>query len=319
MMSGGMPQGMMSGRGRAGAQMGQQRSPQAYGGMPGMQGQYQQQAPPAAASPYQQQPPAQQYQQQPPQRGGAPASDPHGAVPVGNDRQVSVAGCSHATVSGIVTGSFTAVTQNHGKPAYKKDSQVNGLDVMLYFWDERDGKAFSGWWFGPKVGGDQVWAYHPSNTMTPPKSGWKVPCDGPVDPNFAVSSGAAPVPSQQPAWGGAQQAQPAWGQQKGAPPPQQQPPQQSWGGQQQKPPQQQPPPQQPPPQQSYAQSYGASQPPARQPPAQQPGPSWGGQQQAQRAAPAPATGFSTPAPSAYGAAAGGMNAAMQAMQSQAPW
>ena len=29
--------------------------------------------------------------------------------------------------------------------------QVNGLDVMLYFWDDRDGPDFCGWWFGPKV------------------------------------------------------------------------------------------------------------------------------------------------------------------------
>merc|ERR1719226_429523 len=94
----------------------------------------------------------------------------------------------HGTVGSIVRGSFTLASQNHGKPAYKKDSQVNGLDVMLYFWDERDGKAFSGWWFGPKIGGDQVWAYHPSNVMTPPKTGWKVPYHGPVDSTFLISA-----------------------------------------------------------------------------------------------------------------------------------
>ena len=27
----------------------------------------------------------------------------------------------------------------------------------LYYWDDRDGVAFSGWWFGPKIGGDQAW------------------------------------------------------------------------------------------------------------------------------------------------------------------
>ena len=51
----------------------------------------------------------------------------------------------------------------------------NGLDVQLYYWDDRDGASFCGWWFGPKVGGDQVWAYHPSSSATtPPKTGWKV-------------------------------------------------------------------------------------------------------------------------------------------------
>ena len=29
-------------------------------------------------------------------------------------------------------------------------------EVMLYYWDDRDGSDFSGWWFGPKVGGDQA-------------------------------------------------------------------------------------------------------------------------------------------------------------------
>lgn len=97
-------------------------------------------------------------------------------------------------------GNFTANGQNHGRPTYKKDAQVNGLDVQLYYWDDRDGASFCGWWFGPKVGGDQVWAYHPSSTaMTPPKTGWKVPYDGPVDNSFLISpttaSQTAHVPS----------------------------------------------------------------------------------------------------------------------------
>lgn len=30
------------------------------------------------------------------------------------------------------------------------------MDIMLYFWDDRDGPDFCGWWFGPKAGGN-VW------------------------------------------------------------------------------------------------------------------------------------------------------------------
>lgn len=45
-----------------------------------------------------------------------------------------------------------------------------------------------GWWFGPNVGGDQVWAYHPSRSAsTPPASEWNVPHDGQIDPTFSVS------------------------------------------------------------------------------------------------------------------------------------
>eukprot|EP00927_Polykrikos_kofoidii_P059628 TRINITY_DN54773_c0_g1_i1.p1 TRINITY_DN54773_c0_g1~~TRINITY_DN54773_c0_g1_i1.p1 ORF type:complete len:1286 (+),score=290.34 TRINITY_DN54773_c0_g1_i1:85-3942(+) len=116
--------------------------------------------------------------------------------------QIIVSGCQHATVAAIVHGGFTLVAENHGKPVYKKDTQVplppgsplasgqtGGLDVMLYFWDERDGQTYSGWWFGPKVGGDQVWAYHPEkNSSGPPLIGWKVPYDGPVDSTFRIET-----------------------------------------------------------------------------------------------------------------------------------
>ncbi|CAE7826752.1 VCPKMT, partial [Symbiodinium sp. CCMP2456] len=118
-----------------------------------------------------------------------PASQaPAGPVEcVGQTAHLTVSGCTHGTVGGIVRGNFTANGQNHGKPTYKKDQQVNGLDVMLYYWDERDGPNFCGWWFGPKVGGDQVWAYHPSRqSLTPPTKGWKVPYDGPVDDSFSI-------------------------------------------------------------------------------------------------------------------------------------
>jgi len=70
---------------------------------------------------------------------------------------------------------------------FRKTEQVNGLDVLVYYWDDRDGPNFCGWWFGPKVGGDQVWAYNSERAMTPPTTGWRVPYDGPVDSTFVVS------------------------------------------------------------------------------------------------------------------------------------
>lgn len=146
--------------------------------------------------------------------------------PYGSNKDVTlvVTGCTHATVGGIVRGTFQLIGENHGKPTYKKDGQVNGLDVMTYFWDERDGPAFSGWWFGPKVGGDQVWAYHSDKGMMPPQQGWKVPYDGPVDPTFVIQ--AKPKQGAQQQWGGAQQQWDGKGQQKGGQ-------QQQWGGQHQ--------------------------------------------------------------------------------------
>merc|ERR1719379_2941169 len=77
---------------------------------------------------------------------------------------------------------------NHGKVVYKKNEKAKGLDVLIYFWDDRDGPELCGWWFGPNVGGDQVWAYHPSRaSATPPASEWNVPHDGPIDPTFRIA------------------------------------------------------------------------------------------------------------------------------------
>merc|ERR1712048_62486 len=123
---------------------------------------------------------------------------------VGDAKGFTVTGCMHATVGVIARGNYTIAAENHGKKAYKRDAQVNGLDVMVYFWDERDGPNFCGWWFGPKIGGDQVWAYHPEKTQAPPKTGWKVPYDGPVDATMVLTpttpGAATPQVGQQQAW-----------------------------------------------------------------------------------------------------------------------
>jgi len=58
---------------------------------------------------------------------------------------------------------------------------------MLYFWDDRDSPDFSGWWFGPQIGGDEVWAFHADTAAkNPPPGGWQCPFDGPVDSSIQV-------------------------------------------------------------------------------------------------------------------------------------
>lgn len=97
----------------------------------------------------------------------------------------------------------------------KEPDGSTAVDVLLYFWDERDGANFSGWWFGPKVGGDQVWAHHAQANPTPPPSGWKVPWDGPIDNSVTVSlSSAAAAQQQKPQQQQAQQQQAPWQQQQ---------------------------------------------------------------------------------------------------------
>jgi len=161
--------------------------------------------------------------------------------------------CAHGSmVASIVSGSFAANGENHGKSAFKKDQQVSGLDVILYFWDDRDGADLCGWYVAPEIGGNQVWAFIPSKEANPPQTGWQVPYGGPVDPSFKLTylGGAqqqqpqqqqwGQQQSQQQQWGQQQSQQQQWGQQKEQPQQKEQwgQQQQQWGQQQQKPEQQ---------------------------------------------------------------------------------
>lgn len=100
-----------------------------------------------------------------------------------------MSGCSNDTVSNIIQGMYKSTESNHGKPVYKKEG--GSVTVLIYYWDERDGSTFNGWWFGPKVGGDQVWAYNSSNlgrdNVMPPVGSWKVPWDGKIDDRLKIS------------------------------------------------------------------------------------------------------------------------------------
>ncbi len=65
----------------------------------------------------------------------------------------------------------------HKMPHHKdEDDRVNNSDVMIYFWEDRANPSQTGWWFGPKVGGDLVWAFSDQKSDQPPVSGWKLGC-----------------------------------------------------------------------------------------------------------------------------------------------
>lgn len=112
---------------------------------------------------------------------------------------LEVSGCSDKVVGEFITGIYVPSSTNHGKVVYRKETKTKGHDTLIYYWDERDGPEQCGWWFGPSIGGNQVWAYHPSRAAaTPPPSEWNVPHDGAIDPKFAVKpveSGAKPPSS----------------------------------------------------------------------------------------------------------------------------
>mmetsp|Transcript_65479 Transcript_65479/g.124934 ORF Transcript_65479/g.124934 Transcript_65479/m.124934 type:complete len:662 (-) Transcript_65479:72-2057(-) len=121
---------------------------------------------------------------------GSKQADADGADGSKSGPGLVVSGCANQTISNIVKGTYSPHSSNHGRRVYRKNERDPALnhEVLIYFWDDRDGSDLAGWWFGPQVGGDQVWAFHPSRSSEMPPTGeWNVPHDGPIDPTFSVT------------------------------------------------------------------------------------------------------------------------------------
>ena len=92
-----------------------------------------------------------------------------------------------------LAGEYFEQGDNHQRKVYKKqipsDSSDDATEIFLYYWDESDGAAFSGWWFGDEVGGQRAWTKNPSDALTPPPTGWKVPWDGDAIPRDQPARG----------------------------------------------------------------------------------------------------------------------------------
>ncbi|CAK9036010.1 Hypothetical protein SCF082_LOCUS21538, partial [Durusdinium trenchii] len=109
-------------------------------------------------------------------------------------RTLHVSDCSDPAVANLLSGSYRSSEPHHGKTVYIKPALEGSPEVSLYFWS--DSSNCSGWWFGLAVGGDDVIAFHPDTTRNePPESGWHVPFNGQVDPNFQVSFRSKPSSS----------------------------------------------------------------------------------------------------------------------------
>lgn len=92
---------------------------------------------------------------------------------------------------GLMTlvGEYVESGKNHGRKTFKRKPQPDDEDdttVFLYFWDQRDGADFGGWWFGESVGGAQVWSRCEKTDQDPPTTGWRVPWDGKVQPDLVL-------------------------------------------------------------------------------------------------------------------------------------
>eukprot|EP00930_Biecheleria_cincta_P057525 TRINITY_DN4344_c1_g1_i2.p1 TRINITY_DN4344_c1_g1~~TRINITY_DN4344_c1_g1_i2.p1 ORF type:complete len:2150 (+),score=554.56 TRINITY_DN4344_c1_g1_i2:469-6450(+) len=94
-----------------------------------------------------------------------------------------------------VAGRYVIHSTNHGKNVYRRAVPDDTM-VLLYYWDDRDGEESSGWWFGPEVGGEEVWAHNadPGAKGLPPPENWKVLHSDTVDPAMKVIPTARPPP-----------------------------------------------------------------------------------------------------------------------------
>merc|ERR1711920_849199 len=122
-----------------------------------------------------------------------PVAAPKAASSPGGQKialKVSTQSKKNEVISSTLIGDYAELGQNHGRQYYKKTQKIAGhenVSVYLYYWDQRDGADFSGWWFGDQLGGTQVWAKASVHTPTPPKVGWRIPWDAPkVEPGALV-------------------------------------------------------------------------------------------------------------------------------------
>mmetsp|Transcript_17639 Transcript_17639/g.40842 ORF Transcript_17639/g.40842 Transcript_17639/m.40842 type:complete len:544 (-) Transcript_17639:98-1729(-) len=86
----------------------------------------------------------------------------------------------------VLLGEYASVGSNHGRRVFLRRSRARSGAVFLYYWDGRDGEEMSGWWFGERVGAGGVFAHAAQHTPLPPRSGWNIPHDGDVAPDFTL-------------------------------------------------------------------------------------------------------------------------------------
>eukprot|EP00435_Cladocopium_sp_Y103_P075905 s332_g68.t2 len=118
----------------------------------------------------------------------SPAS---GALPGASTYTViSKGGDQSEVVIRTLLGDYMEKGVNHGRKFFQKTPNKSAggdlVEVFLYYWDNRDGPNFEGWWFGNKLGGTQVWSHCADKGLVPPSLGWKIPWDGQVRPTLQV-------------------------------------------------------------------------------------------------------------------------------------
>merc|ERR1712080_741111 len=70
--------------------------------------------------------------------------------------------------NGTICGLYGRSVLHHGKPTFSRE----GHHGIVYYWDDRDGYKWHGWWIGLSIG-SKPWAYHSDvDAGLPPQKGW---------------------------------------------------------------------------------------------------------------------------------------------------
>jgi len=100
---------------------------------------------------------------------------------------LEVNGCTHELLESFINGNYESAGVNHGKPVYQCYDNPRGYASVIYYWDDRDGPMWNGWWIGDVVAGYEAWAFNSDNaSKLPPSVGWLVPAQGPIDETMVV-------------------------------------------------------------------------------------------------------------------------------------
>mmetsp|Transcript_15152 Transcript_15152/g.48444 ORF Transcript_15152/g.48444 Transcript_15152/m.48444 type:complete len:419 (+) Transcript_15152:122-1378(+) len=78
-------------------------------------------------------------------------------------------------------GEYVPLGLNHGRKAFCRRPDPRAPEegsIWLYYWDARDGRDYSGWWLGRRIGGRERYGRAEQHEASPPLKGWRVPPDG---------------------------------------------------------------------------------------------------------------------------------------------
>ena len=121
----------------------------------------------------------------------APSRNPTDLTSHDEGSSIVVSECEDAKISNIIKGVYRhnmKEPEHHCKPVYSKEAPAWCVPAFIYFWDNRNGKELNGWWIGPALAAETVWAYNEDvAALQPPQKGWKIPWNGSVDKKLKLT------------------------------------------------------------------------------------------------------------------------------------